>query len=70
MSTATRGRSLEHEVRHLFEQAGYAVIRGAASKGFFDSLDGTVKPDLVATKADRIKRTVNIILIQAKVRGK
>jgi len=70
MSNATRGRAFEHEIRHLFEAAGYAVIRGAASRGFFDSVDGTVKPDLVATKMDRIKRTIQIILIQAKVRGK
>ena len=70
MSNATRGRAFEHEVRKLFEAAGYSCLRGAASKGLFDSPDGVVKPDLIATKMDRIKRTVNIILIQAKVRGK
>ena len=70
MNTAHKGRRLEHDIRHLFEDAGYAVIRGAASKGYFDSPSGMVKPDLVANKADRNKRTVNIILIQAKVKGK
>mgnify|MGYP001559403150 CR=1 FL=1 len=69
MNTAHKGRAFEHEIRHLFEREGYSVIRGAASKGFFDSPSGVVKPDLVASKTDRNKRTVNIILIQAKVRG-
>ena len=66
MSNATRGRAFEHEIRHMFEEKGWSVIRGAASKGFFDSVDGTVKPDLIASKADRIKRTVQIILLQCK----
>ena len=70
MSNATRGRAFEHEIRHMFEEKGWSVIRGAASKGFFDSVDGPVKPDLVCSKYDRIKRTIQIILIQAKVRGK
>ena len=69
MNTASKGRRLEHDIRHLFEREGYAVMRGAGSKGLFDSLDGTVKPDLIATKADRMKRTVQIILLQCKVAG-
>ena len=70
MSNASRGRALEHDVRHIFEREGYSVIRGAASKGFFDSISGVVKPDLVASKVDRTTKTINIILIQAKLRGK
>ena len=69
MSNVRRGHDFEREVAKIFTDHGYAVIRGAASRGFFDSAAGTVKPDLVATKADRIKRTIQIILIQAKVRG-
>ena len=46
MSTATKGRRFEHEVRKLFEDAGYSVIRGAGSKGEFLS----EKVDLVASK--------------------
>jgi hypothetical protein len=45
MSTATKGRRLEHEVRKLFQDAGWDVIRGAASKGEFCGF----KADLVAT---------------------
>ena len=70
MNTAAKGRAFEHEIRHLFEREGYSVIRGAASKGYFDSIDGTVKPDLVATKADAFTRTVQIILLQCKVSRK
>ena len=69
MNTATKGRAFEHELRKLFEDAGYSVIRGAASKGHFDSPDGQVKPDLIATKRGRSnKYEVQIIALQAKVR--
>ena len=67
MSTASRGRSFEHEVRHLLEGAGFSVTRGAGSKGFFDSPEGKVKCDLIASKSDRVKRTIQIILVQCKV---
>lgn len=67
MSTATRGRAFEHEVRHILEENGYSVTRGAASKGRFDSPSGQVKADLIASKYDRVKRTIQIILVQCKV---
>lgn len=67
MSTASRGRSLEHEIRHMFEAAGYSVMRGAGSKGHFDSPEGKVKADLIATKTDRLTRTIQIIALQCKV---
>lgn len=46
MSTASKGRAFEHEVRNLLRAAGYSVVRGAASKG--EMLEEKV--DLVATK--------------------
>lgn len=67
MSSASRGRSFEHEVRHMLETSGYAVIRGAGSRGRFDSPDGEVKADLIASKMDRVKRTIQIILVQCKI---
>ena len=67
MSAVTRGRAFEHEVRAMLEGSGYAVIRGAGSKGRFDSPGGEVKADLVATKMDRVKRTIQIILVQCKL---
>ena len=71
MNRAAKGRRLEHEIRKLFEDAGYQVIRGAGSKGNFDSVDGPVKADLIASKAGRTnKYELQLILIQAKVKGK
>lgn len=71
MSTATKGRALEHEISRIFTEAGYAVIRGASSKGFFDSPEGRVKPDLIASKRGRTnKYEVQVILLQCKVRAK
>lgn len=67
MSTASRGRAFEHEVRALLESAGYSVMRGAGSKGHFDSPEGKVKADLIATKTDRLKRTIQIICLQCKL---
>ena len=49
MSTSSKGRAFEHEVRNLFRSAGFSVIRGAGSKG---ELFGE-KVDLVATKRTR-----------------
>lgn len=69
MNTAAKGRRLEHEIRELFQSAGYSVLRGAGSKG---TMFG-VKTDLVATKATRSgKRSIFIraIGIQCKVKGK
>lgn len=68
MSNVSVGRALEHEVRKLFEAAGWSLVRGASSKGKFDSVDGVVKPDLIASKVtSRKKREVQIILMQCKV---
>jgi Holliday junction resolvase len=46
MSTATRGRALEHQIRTLFRNDGWEAFRGAGSKGEFAEM----KPDLVMTK--------------------
>ena len=67
MSRASKGRAFEHEVRHLLEANGYSVTRGAGSKGYFDSPSGLVKADLIASKFDRVKRTIQIILVQCKI---
>ena len=69
MSNASTGANFEREVSQLLKAAGYSVIRGASSKGFFDSPDGQVKPDLVASKrgTGRIY-DLQIILVQCKTR--
>jgi Holliday junction resolvase len=75
MSTATKGRAFEHEVIHLFKDAGFSVIRGASSKGEFYG----EKVDLVATRTtaqNEYKAFVNVypdqqaVAVQCKVRGK
>ena len=67
MSRATKGRAFEHEVREIFRQAGFSVIRGAASKGeMFEE-----KVDLVATKQTpqtNFKVLLTVIGVQCKVR--
>lgn len=45
MSTARKGRAFEHEIRKLFKEAKFSVMRGAGSKG---ELFGN-KVDLIAT---------------------
>jgi Holliday junction resolvase len=68
MSTATKGRAFEHAIRHLFESAGYSVIRGAGSKGEF--LDDKV--DLVATKQTRLNEFtvyLTVVGVQCKVKA-
>lgn len=71
MSNYIKGRGLEYEIKKLFEDAGYAVMRGSSSKGTFDTPEGVVKPDLIATKAtDQNTRTVQVILLQCKIKGK
>lgn len=68
MSTATRGRALEHTVKKLLEADGWSVMRGAGSKGHFDSTAGQVKCDLIASKRGRSNRyEIQIILLQCKV---
>ncbi len=70
MSSATRGRALEHSARKMLEADGWSVMRGAGSKGHFDSVEGKVKPDLIASKRGRSnKYTLQIMLIQAKVQA-
>lgn len=65
MSTASKGASFEREIRHLFESAGYSVIRGAGSKGLMLA----EKVDLVATKVtdqNEYRAMLTIIGIQCK----
>ena len=69
MNTAKKGSTFENEVRQIFEAAGFAVIRGAGSKGLFDSPHGLIKPDLIASKAGTKNRyEIQIICAQCKVR--
>ena len=52
------GRALEHEVRELFRQAGWSVVRGAGSKGELDVDRNPLKVALVCTKTTRdLERT-------------
>lgn len=70
MSTATKGRAFEHDVRKMLEANGYAVTRGAGSKGFFDTPQGKVKCDLIASKCGTGNRyDMQIIVIQCKTRA-
>ena len=58
-----RGRAFEYELKKLFEDAGYSVMRGSGSKG---EVFGE-KTDLVATKVSRgTKKTAHMIIIQCK----
>ena len=71
MSTASRGRALEHEIRVLLRSAGYSVTRGAGSKGEIDLGDGPQKMDLIATKVSiqGTERTLFIIGVQCKLKS-
>jgi Holliday junction resolvase len=51
MSTAHVGRAFEYEIRNLFRDAGFSVVRGAGSKGEFCE----EKVDLVASRLTRAK---------------
>jgi len=63
MSNYSAGRTLEYEIKSLFESAGWDVMRGSSSKG--DVLG--MKADLVASKfTDKIRRTAYMVLVQAK----
>lgn len=67
MSTATKGRSFEHQIRQLFEQAGFSVIRGAGSKG--ELLEEKV--DLVCSKEtpqNKFTCFLTIVGVQCKCR--
>ena len=62
-----RGRNLEWEVRKLFEDAGWDVLRGAGSKGEVAGFP----TDLIASKSSpRNDKTIYIVLMQAKLKGK
>jgi Holliday junction resolvase len=68
LSTATKGRAFEHEVRNLFEAAGFSVVRGAGSKG--EMLEEKV--DLVCTKETRqnqFRVFLTIVGVQCKVKA-
>lgn len=70
MSNASKGRAFEHAIRKLLEANGWAVVRGAGSKGRFDCGDGVVLPDLIASKRGTSNRyEVQIILLQCKARN-
>jgi Holliday junction resolvase len=70
MSSASKGRTHEHDVRKMLEANGYAVVRGAGSKGKFDCADGVVKPDLIASKRGTSNRyEIQVLLLQCKVRA-
>jgi Holliday junction resolvase len=61
-----RGRALEYEIKHLFEAAGWSVVRGSSSKGKFADM----KPDLVASRRMRSnKKYVLMVLAQCKLIG-
>jgi Holliday junction resolvase len=67
VSAASKGRRFEHEIRELFRQAGFSVVRGAGSKGFMLE----EKVDLVATKAtkaNQFKVLLTVVGAQCKVR--
>lgn len=68
MSKASKGRAFEHEIRHLFESAGFSVIRGAGSKG--EMLNEKV--DLVCTKTtprNGYKVFLLVVGVQCKVKS-
>ena len=70
MNTAQKGATLEREIRKLLEAAGWAVVRGAGSKGEIALPTGDqFKADLVATKyTDQTTRELWIVAVQAKVK--
>jgi len=63
LSNYSSGRSLEYELKALFEGAGWEVMRGSSSKGNVLGF----KADLVCTRwTNTIKRTAYLVLVQAK----
>lgn len=69
VSKASKGRAFEHEVREIFENAGFCVVRGAGSKGFFLN----EKVDLVCTRETletKKKVFLTIVGVQCKIRSK
>lgn len=67
MSNYARGRKLEYEIKKLFEDNGWDVMRGSSSKGKFAGF----KPDLIASReTNSTKREVWAVLLQCKLTGK
>lgn len=69
-----RGRALEHEIRTALRNAGFAVIRGAGSKGTFDRpcehCGKGLKVDLVGSKrTNKSTKEVWLVLGQCKLTG-
>ncbi len=61
VNTAMKGKRYEHEVKAIFEEAGYTVTRAAASKGPFD---------LICTKFTEENRKICFVaFVQCKVRA-
>jgi len=61
------GRRLEWEIKRIFEDVGWSIVRGAGSKGDFALDNDKFKADLIATKIVRKgKKEVWIVLLQAK----
>ena len=64
-SNYERGRNLEYEVRKLFTDAGWDVLRGSGSKGEVFGM----KADLVATKhTSRSDKRAIMVVIQCKLK--
>jgi len=78
MSTAIKGRNLEHYVRGVWKREGFDVIRGAASKGegfgFKTDLLATLLELEEVTELNVVKQTgqteykLYMILIQCKAK--
>ncbi len=68
MSNVHKGRRFEYEIQHMFEEAGFSVMRGAGSKGMLLE----EKVDLICTKettGNEFKVFLTIVGIQCKVRS-
>jgi len=61
------GRALEYEVKQIFTDAGWDIMRGAGSKGDVFGM----KADLIATKqTGNKKKTAVMCVIQCKLKEK
>ena len=69
MSTASRGRALEHEIRELFREKGWSVVRGAGSKGEFADWKCDLVASRVTAENDR-KVYLAVVLAQCKLKGR
>ena len=65
-SNYERGRNLEYEVKRIFEDADWSVIRGSGSKGEVFGM----RTDLVATKESAGRhKTAAMVIVQCKLHG-